>query len=63
MATIIRSDVTIHQPVGEFEKAVIAANRRLAEEGIVRWDFRHLPDGMQRFLRAIQSMEQRGPQS
>ncbi len=57
MATRIAADVVIHQPIGEYERKVIEANRRLAEDRVVRCDYRHLPDGMQRFLKAIHRME------
>jgi hypothetical protein len=59
MATLLRTDITIHLPISDYEARVIAANRRLADLNIVRTDYRTAPDGMQRFLRALRSMEAR----
>ena len=60
MATIIATDVCVHLPIGEYERAVIAANRRLAELGYVRREYKHLPDGMRRTWDAVDALEQRG---
>lgn len=38
MSTIIRTDICVHLPIDAYEKAVIEANRKMAEAGIVRVD-------------------------
>ena len=38
MATLLRADVTVHLPVDAYERAVIEANRRMAELGLKRVD-------------------------
>lgn len=38
MATLIRTDVTVHLPIEAHERAIIEANRRMAELGIKRVD-------------------------
>lgn len=45
MATLIRTDVTVHLPIEDYEARVIAANRRLAELNIVRVDRRPVTHG------------------
>ena len=57
MATLIRSDLVVHLPIEQYEAQVIAANRRLAELGILRCDYRKAPDGMRRFIAAVHRME------
>lgn len=68
MATIIAANVCVHLPTSDYERRVIEANRRLADAGIVRRDYLHLPwrDGLQRTHDAVHKLEQRGhlePQS
>lgn len=55
MATIIRTDLVIHQPITDYEARVIEANRRMAGERIIRIDYRHLPDGLSRFIKALEA--------
>ena len=54
MATRIALDVCIHVPVTDHERQIIEANRRMAELGCTRIDYRYLPNGLQRFLRWIE---------
>jgi|GEM_PF-4546034 len=59
MATVIATDICVHQPIDAYERAVIAANRRLASLNIVRTDYRGERDGMQRFRAAVERMAPR----
>lgn len=59
MATVIATDICVHQPIDAYERAVIAANRRMASLNIVRTDHRGERDGMERFLAAIERMAPR----
>jgi len=45
------------EPTDEYQKAVIKANRRLAEARITRIDYRHSHDGWQRFLRSLENLK------
>ncbi len=57
MATLIAADLTRPSERDAYEARVIAANRRLAEAGITRIDYRHLNDGLKRFIESIARFE------
>lgn len=59
MATVIATDICVHQPIEAYERAVIAANRRMASLNIVRADYRGARDGMARFRAAVERMSPR----
>lgn len=73
MAIIIAADIVgfkpnvmFHNPITVYERQVIEANRRMAEEGIVRVDYQNHDDGEQRTRAAAKNLEERGhlvPQS
>lgn len=57
MTTLCASERGTSPPLTDYQRQVIAANRAMAERGIVRIDYRHDPKGLERFRRAL---EQRG---
>ena len=55
MSTLALDDIApTFQPLAEYERARIAANRRMAELKIVRIDYRGETDGLKRFLKHIE---------
>lgn len=60
MATIIAADAVVHQPITDYERQVIEANRRMAEIGVVRCDYQHAPDGLRAFREAVKKLEKDG---
>ena len=55
MSTLALDDIApTFQPLPEYERARIEANRRMAELKIVRVDYRGAPNGLQRFLQHIE---------
>ena len=55
MSTLALDDIApTFQPLPEYERTWIEANRSMAELKIVRIDYRGAPDGLQRFLRHIE---------
>ena len=55
MSTLALDDIApTFQPLPEYERARIEANRRMAELKIVRIDYRGETDGLKRFLKHIE---------
>ena len=62
MSRLICTDIVLHLNVEDYERRVIEASRRLAENGVVRRDYQHLPweVGLQKTHNAIRKLEERG---
>lgn len=61
MSVLSLTELSAPDAIAAYQRQIIEANRRMAEQGIARIDYRHDPDrAIDRMRRAIERMEDRG---